>query len=134
MGYLLVCPVFPVCSGLAFRRLVRMSRSVVGRIDGVVPQPKPVRRDRPGPTGGPVQGGSTFGGGRGPLMILRRRVDPRTEGVRSPASTPAVRSRLWSIAAHRIQAELAPKRPDGTCASGPSISLANTVSMIAWWR
>jgi hypothetical protein len=64
-----------------------------------------------------VQGGSTFGGGRGPLMILRRRVDPRTEGVRSPASTPAVRSRLWSIAAHRIQAELAPKRPEVICSS-----------------
>ena len=28
-GYLLVCPAFPVCSGLAWRRVVRVSRSVV---------------------------------------------------------------------------------------------------------
>ena len=32
------------------------------------------------------------------------------------------------------QAELAPKRPDGRWASGPSIRSANTVSMIACWR
>jgi hypothetical protein len=29
---------------------------------------------------------------------------------------------------------LAPKRPDGMCASGPSIRSADTVSMIACWR
>jgi hypothetical protein len=36
-----------------------------------------------------------------------------------------------AIAAHRIQAAFAPKRPDGMCANGPSIRSANTVSMIA---
>ena len=30
--------------------------------------------------------------------------------------------------------ELAPKRPDGMCASGPSMRSANTVSMMAWRR
>ena len=34
----------------------------------------------------------------------------------------------------RTQAEFAPKRPDGRCASGPSIRSANTVSMIACRR
>ena len=38
------------------------------------------------------------------------------------------------MAAHRIQAELAPKRPEGMWASGPSIRSANTVSMMACWR
>jgi hypothetical protein len=47
----------------------------------------------------------------GTLTILRRSVDPRARVCRSPASTPVARSRLWAIAAHRIQAELAPKRP-----------------------
>ena len=32
------------------------------------------------------------------------------------------------------QAALAPKRPEGKCASGPSIRSAKTVSMIAWRR
>ena len=36
--------------------------------------------------------------------------------------------------AHRIQAEFAPKRPEGMWASGPSIRSANTVSMIACLR
>jgi hypothetical protein len=38
---------------------------------------------------------------------------------------------VWAIAAHRIQAEFAPHRPEGMWASGPSIRSANTVSMIA---
>ena len=47
----------------------------------------------------------------GMLTILRRSVDPRAVAWWSPATR--ARSRLWAIAAHRIQAELAPKRPDG---------------------
>ena len=47
------------------------------------------------------------------VTILRRSVDPRARVCWSPARTPAARSRWWAIAAHRIQAELAPKRPDG---------------------
>jgi hypothetical protein len=39
-------------------------------------------------------------------------VDPQALVRRSPARTPAARSRLWAIAAHRIQAEFAPKRPE----------------------
>ena len=46
------------------------------------------------------------------LTILRRRVAPRVAACRGPASVAAARSRLWAIAAHRIQAEFAPKRPD----------------------
>jgi hypothetical protein len=38
------------------------------------------------------------------------------------------------IAAHSAQAEFAAKRPDGRCASGPSMRSENTVSMIAWPR
>ena len=68
------------------------------------------------------------------LMILRRSVDPRARVCWSPASTPAARSRLWAIAAHRIQAELAPNRPEGKWARGPSIRSAKVVSMIACWR
>jgi hypothetical protein len=67
----------------------------------------------------------------GMLTMVRRRVDPRARACRSPARTPAARSRLWAIPAHRIQAEFAPKRPEGRCASGPSIRSAKTVSMIA---
>ena len=70
----------------------------------------------------------------GTLTMGRRRVDPRARVYRSAARTPAARSRLWAIAAHRTQTELAPKRPDGRWASGPSIRSANTVSMIASWR
>jgi hypothetical protein len=50
------------------------------------------------------------------LTILRRSVDPRARAWRSPASTPAARSRLWAIAAHCTQAEFVPNRPDGMCA------------------
>ena len=70
----------------------------------------------------------------GMLTSWRRRVDPRARLWWSPASTPAAGSRLWEIAAHSTQAELAPKRPEGMWASGPSIRSANTVSMIACWR
>ena len=66
--------------------------------------------------------------------MRRRSVAPRATALAAPASTPAARSRLWAIAAHRIQAELAPNRPEGMWASGPSIRSANTVSMIACWR
>ena len=38
------------------------------------------------------------------------------------------------MAAHSTQAELAPKRPEGRCASGPSIRSAKVVSMMAWRR
>ena len=48
----------------------------------------------------------------GTVTILRRSVDPRARVCWSPARTPAARSRLWAIAAHRIQAALAPKRPE----------------------
>jgi len=68
------------------------------------------------------------------LTILRRRVAPRVAACRGPASVAAARSRLWAIAAHRIQAEFAPKRPEGMWASGPSIRSAKTVSMMAWRR
>ena len=37
---------------------------------------------------------------------------PRATAWWPPASVAAARSRLWAIAAHRIQAELAPKRPE----------------------
>jgi hypothetical protein len=46
------------------------------------------------------------------LTMVRRSVDPRARVCWFPARTPVARSRLWAIAAHRIQAELAPKRPD----------------------
>jgi hypothetical protein len=48
----------------------------------------------------------------GTLMIVRRSVEPRALVCLSPASTPAARSRLWVIAAHSTQAELAPNRPE----------------------
>ena len=59
---------------------------------------------------------------------------PVRGAVALPARTPVARSRLWAIAAHRIQAELAPKRPEGRWARGPSMRSAKTVSMMAWWR
>jgi hypothetical protein len=70
----------------------------------------------------------------GMLTMRRRNVIPRATALAAPASTPAARSRLWAIAAHKTQAALAPKQPDGICANGPSIRSANTVSMIACWR
>ena len=54
---------------------------------------------RAGQAGGDVDDPAAQGG----ILVL---------GVLPPASTPAARSRLCAIAAHRIQAELAPKRPD----------------------
>ena len=68
------------------------------------------------------------------VTMRRRRVAPRATAWVPPASTPTARSRLWAIAAHKIQAELALKRPEGICASGPSMRSANTVSMMAWRR
>ena len=59
---------------------------------------------------------------------------PTRGGVPRPGQVAAARSRLWAIAAHRIQAEFAPKRPEGMWASGPSIRSAKTVSMMAWRR
>ena len=57
------------------------------------------------------------------------------DGVSAPVlQAAALSSRLWAIAAHRTQAEFAPKRPEGMWASGPSIRSANTVSMTAWRR
>src|SRR4029079_8833138 len=41
---------------------------------------------------------------------------------------------LWAMAAQIAQAELAPKRPEGMWASGPSMRSAKVVSMIAWRR
>jgi len=49
----------------------------------------------------------------GMLTILRRRVAPRAAAWRLPASVAAARSRLWAMAAHNTQAELAPKCPEG---------------------
>ena len=110
---LLVCPAFPVFSGWA----------VCGGVDGlgddrwavsdrVVPQPEPgldqgqwVGRCSIGRRCGRASRAAT-------LMIRRRRVDPRARACWCPASTPAARSRLCAIAAHKIQAELAPKRPE----------------------
>jgi len=68
------------------------------------------------------------------LTILRRRVAPRAAAWAWPLSVAAARSRLWAMAAQRIQAELAPKLPEGIWASGPSIRSANMVSMMAWRR
>src|SRR5262245_38024755 len=45
----------------------------------------------------------------------------------------AARSRLCAIAAHSAHALLAPNRPDGRWARGPSIRSAKVVSMIACW-
>src|SRR5690349_1517834 len=70
----------------------------------------------------------------GTAMMRRRRVAPRARACGRPARVPAAWSRLWAIAAHSAQAELAPKCPDGRWARGPSIRSANTVSMIAWRR
>ena len=49
--------------------------------------------------------------------MRRRSVAPRATALAAPASTPAARSRLWAIAAHSTQAELAPKRPEVICSS-----------------
>jgi hypothetical protein len=70
----------------------------------------------------------------GTVVRCRRRVAPRARAWRSPARVPAAWSRLWAIAVHGAQAELAPKCPDGRWARGPSIRSANTVSMMAWRR
>ena len=53
----------------------------------------------------------------GTAMMRRRKVAPRARVCLSPARTPAARSRLCAIAAHRTQAELAPKRPEVICSS-----------------
>lgn len=68
------------------------------------------------------------------LRIWRRRVAPRATASLPPWTVPAARSRLWVIAAQIAQALLAEKRPEGMCASGPSIRSTNTVSMIACLR
>jgi hypothetical protein len=68
------------------------------------------------------------------LTILRRRVAPRATAWAPPGRTPAARSRLWAMAVHNTQAELAPKLPEGMWARGPSIRSAKTVSMMACWR
>jgi len=70
----------------------------------------------------------------GTVTRSRRRVAPRATVWLPPARVPAARSRLWVIAAQMAQAALAAKRPEGWCASGPSIRSANTVSMIACCR
>lgn len=70
----------------------------------------------------------------GMVMRRRRRVAPRATACAPPARMPAARCRLWAMAAHSIQAEFAPKRPEGMWARGPSMRSANTVSMIAWRR
>src|SRR5215210_4074908 len=49
----------------------------------------------------------------GTLISCRRRVAPRARVWGRPARVAAAWSRLWAIAAHSAQAELAPKRPDG---------------------
>ena len=49
------------------------------------------------------------------FTILRRRVAPRATACAGPASVAAARSRLWAMAAHSAQAELAPKCPEVIC-------------------
>ena len=61
------------------------------------------------------------------------RAGPAPRRAVDPASTFAVPNRLWAMATHWIQAELAPKR-SGMWVNGPSTRSANTVSMIAWRR
>ena len=46
------------------------------------------------------------------LTMRRRNVAPRATALVAPARTPAARSRLWAIAAHRIHAEFAPNWPE----------------------
>src|SRR5262245_29319211 len=46
----------------------------------------------------------------------------------------AARVRLWAIAVRASQALSALNRPEGRCASGPSMSSAKTCSMTAWPR
>jgi hypothetical protein len=66
------------------------------------------------------------------LTIVRRRVAPRARAWRPSASVAATRSRLWATAAHRIRAELAPKRPH--VRQRPVDQVGKTVSMMAWRR
>ena len=134
-GELLVCPAFPVCSGRALWAggqgfcsgggsppIVLRHRASQGFDQG-----QWVGRCSTGRRCGRVSRAGTF-------TMRRRSVEPRATAWVPPARTPAARRRLWAIAAHRIQAELAPNRPDGMCARGPSMRSANTVSMIACWR
>ena len=53
------------------------------------------------------------------VTTLRRSVDAARAGCAGRRrGSPVARSRLWAIAAHRIQAELAPKRPEGQYGPG----------------
>ena len=71
----------------------------------------------------------------GTLTILRRSVDPRARVCWSPGQDAgSAQQVVGDRRTHRIQAALAPKRPEGRCARGPSIKSANTVSMMACWR
>ena len=135
VGYLLVCPAFPCAAGPfgGWSGWYGWRWWVVA--DDVAPQVKPCV-----PAQGQWLGRCRMGRrcGRasraGMLMILRpawRRGPPRVGARRSAADA---RSRLWAIAAHNAQALLAPNRPDGRWARGPSIRSAKVVSMIAWWR
>ena len=68
------------------------------------------------------------------VTMRRRRVAQRATACPPPASTPTARSRLWAIPAQTAQALLAPKRPEGMWARGPSMRSAKVVSMMAWRR
>src|SRR6476646_5602428 len=70
----------------------------------------------------------------GMLTRWRRRVAPRALRWRVPARVAAARSRLCAMAAQIAHAELAPKRPEGMWARGPSMRSAKVVSMMAWRR
>jgi hypothetical protein len=70
----------------------------------------------------------------GTLTKCRRRVAPRALAWDLLARVPAARSRLWVIAASTVHALLAEKDPEGRWARGPSITSANTDSMIACCR
>jgi hypothetical protein len=91
-------PSFSCCAAVGrFGEMVRMSWSVVGCVqwccvtDQAIVSTRARRRADAGSVG--VAGGSA---GR-ELTIWRRDVDPRARACRSPASMPAVRSRLYAI-------------------------------------
>ena len=102
--------------------------------DDAVPQGEPGLR--PGPVLGQVQDGAALRLGETGRHVDQRAAQGRAagHGLLDRRGLPAARSRLWVIATHRAQAAFAANRPDGRCASGPSIRSAKVVSMIAWRR
>ena len=116
--YLLVCPAFPVCSGWA----CSAGGQGVADSGGLCPmvlRHSVIQALDQGQWLGRCRTGRRWGRASraGMLMMRRLSVEPRATALAPPASTPAARSRLWAIAAHRTQAELAPKRPEVICSS-----------------